>query len=210
MCDEAQLSAEVHFDLSVGEQAMLAQISEPGFWPRQSHEIDEIRAMPFVELKTSGNGSMIRRCSKCEPNTFKPDRAHHCSRLNACILKMDHHCSFANQTIGFRNYKFFMQFMFYAILSCIIFILAMFERFTYTIRPVLDLTFYLHKEAPLFLCYSLMLPILLCLLAFTSFHVFLVLNGMTTIEFREKHGSHNAEIRRRSMIVRHSHCTLYH
>ena len=41
-----------------------------------------------VEART-WTGS-FRTCEKC--NLIKPDRAHHCSVCDACVLKMDHHC----------------------------------------------------------------------------------------------------------------------
>jgi len=59
----------------------------------------------------------LRYCEKCE--CIKPDRAHHCSVCEQCILKMDHHCPWVNNCVGFRNYKFFMLFLCYALLYCI-------------------------------------------------------------------------------------------
>ncbi|XP_066587516.1 palmitoyltransferase ZDHHC2 isoform X2 [Prorops nasuta] len=59
----------------------------------------------------------IRLCDKCQ--LIKPDRAHHCSVCGTCILKMDHHCPWINNCVGFHNYKFFMLFLGYALLYCI-------------------------------------------------------------------------------------------
>ena len=63
----------------------------------------------FVELKN---------CDKClGKETWKPPRAHHCSECNFCVFKMDHHCPWINNCVGHRNMKYFLQFVFYIMLS---------------------------------------------------------------------------------------------
>lgn len=59
-------------------------------------------------LMIKGNGK-FRYCDKCK--VWKPDRCHHCSSCNKCWLKMDHHCPWFAACIGFRNQKFFIQFL---------------------------------------------------------------------------------------------------
>ena len=59
-----------------------------------------------------------RYCEKC--CKIKPDRCHHCSVCNTCVLKMDHHCPWVNNCVGFANYKFFMLFLFYSYSYCIL------------------------------------------------------------------------------------------
>ena len=52
-----------------------------------------------------------RFCNHCQK--FKPERAHHCRQCGTCVLKMDHHCPWVSSCIGFYNYKYFMNMVFY-------------------------------------------------------------------------------------------------
>ncbi|XP_078254120.1 palmitoyltransferase ZDHHC2 [Rhinoraja longicauda] len=70
-----------------------------------------------LPIDTRTLSGAIRYCDRCQ--LVKPDRCHHCSVCDKCILKMDHHCPWVNNCIGFSNYKFFFLFLAYSLLYCV-------------------------------------------------------------------------------------------
>ena len=59
----------------------------------------------------------ISLCKKC--NLRRPPRTHHCSLCERCVLRMDHHCPWMSNCIGFQNHRFFIQFLAYAGVTCL-------------------------------------------------------------------------------------------
>ena len=88
------------------EQAGSSQLSK-------SQKPSVMRVVASVEKKRYGGVRICQWCYKA-----KPDRCHHCSQCNRCILKMDHHCPWVANCIGFYNYKFFLNMLFHCSLTC--------------------------------------------------------------------------------------------
>mmetsp|Transcript_28599 Transcript_28599/g.50854 ORF Transcript_28599/g.50854 Transcript_28599/m.50854 type:complete len:280 (-) Transcript_28599:15-854(-) len=57
-------------------------------------------------------------CRKCQRK--RPARTHHCSVCDRCVMRMDHHCPWVGNCVGFFNHKYFLQFLWYAFIDCVV------------------------------------------------------------------------------------------
>lgn len=130
-----------------------------------------------TEAKRSGDRRHCKWCAK-----YKPDRCHHCRVCRVCILRMDHHCPWIYNCVGFHNHKFFFLLLFY---SCIATQMISWTMLWTVMQSVHNTTPFLTM---FFLLFGETLGIFLAILitAFFSFHIWLMVKSMTTIEFCEK------------------------
>lgn len=60
---------------------------------------------------------VVSICKRCIAP--KPPRAHHCSVCKRCVLRMDHHCPWLNNCVGFYNHRYFFLYMVYMMCGCL-------------------------------------------------------------------------------------------
>jgi hypothetical protein len=94
--------------------------------PEEEEDEDEIEESKRFIVEKSSSGD-IRCCSTCLLK--KPDRTHHCSACGHCVLKMDHHCPWINNCVGFYNFKYFFLFVLYTSLTCWIIVFTMINSY---------------------------------------------------------------------------------
>ncbi|KAG9307328.1 hypothetical protein G9A89_017156 [Geosiphon pyriformis] len=134
-------------------------------------------SIPLGTITVKQNGEK-RFCKKCQ--NFKPDRTHHCRICKRCILKMDHHCPWLNNCIGYQNQKFFYLFILWAtIYSYFLMFATMPPTFQFTgstYEGILDLD---TNWSFLILVGAIFA---LCLSGFAAYHTSLIFSNQTTLE----------------------------
>jgi hypothetical protein len=134
--------------------------------------------MPLYVINERSDRDTIRYCLKCKK--FKPDRTHHCKFCENCILKMDHHCPWVGNCIGFANYKFFLNMVFYALINTIYFNYIFSGVIRYLIIEEKIVTL---KLMAFLILYFFMIMVMLSLGLFYLFHLWITLKNYTTFEF---------------------------
>ncbi|KAB1219045.1 putative protein S-acyltransferase 15 [Morella rubra] len=127
---------------------------EPGHVP--SSYVPDIEETTGSDKEHEKNVAQLRRCDKC--STYKPPRAHHCRVCRRCVLRMDHHCLWINNCVGYWNYKAFFMLVLYA-----------------TIGSIYSTS----------ICGALMIGLSGTLGTLLGWHIYLIIQNMTTIEYYE-------------------------
>ena len=133
-----------------------------------------------VEKKRFGGMRFCRRCDR-----FKPDRTHHCSNCGHCVLKMDHHCPWIANCVGFNNYKYFLLFLIYTV-ALTVYISATLIPLVYSWLKLKSLENFIGAEVHTLVLAVLSNVVGVAVLCLLIFHFYLTLNGYTTIELLEK------------------------
>ncbi|XP_055085878.1 palmitoyltransferase ZDHHC20-B isoform X2 [Periophthalmus magnuspinnatus] len=137
------------------------------------------RVASTLPLYTRTGAGAIRYCDRCQ--VIKPDRCHHCSACDMCVLKMDHHCPWVNNCVGFSNYKFFILFLAYSLVYCLFIAATVLQYFIKFWTNELPDTATHAKFHVLFLFFVAAM-FCISILSLFSYHLWLVGKNRSTIE----------------------------
>uniref|UniRef100_A0A6V7QXB9 S-acyltransferase n=1 Tax=Ananas comosus var. bracteatus TaxID=296719 RepID=A0A6V7QXB9_ANACO len=158
----------------------MAVFTDPGRVPASFVPDVEDPDSPIHEIKRKGGD--LRYCQKC--SHYKPPRAHHCRVCKRCVLRMDHHCIWINNCVGHENYKIFLVFVFYAVIACIYSMVLLLGSASQNLQkdqqPSGD-----SSRTSIIVCGVLLCPLTLALTILLGWHIYLILQNKTTIEYHE-------------------------
>ncbi|KAG2486112.1 hypothetical protein HYH03_015207 [Edaphochlamys debaryana] len=98
---------------------MLTACRDPGVIPRQEPDQEYLSGQKprTKEVYVNNQRVVIRYNDTC--HFYQPPRAHHCSVNDNCIERFDHHCPWVGTTIGLRNYRTFLLFVYTSTVLCL-------------------------------------------------------------------------------------------
>nr|CCA19812.1 palmitoyltransferase putative [Albugo laibachii Nc14] len=136
----------------------------------------------------------FKYCERCDQ--MKVYGMHHCSRCGVCIYLMDHHCPWTANCIGWKNKKFFILFLAYTSMSCM--------TFAFIDTPLAWNAEKDSHESPT-LYYLRFMWFLAGFMGtvlglYWCFHMWLLLNGKTTLDFMAKRSGEFGHLDLRSKI----------
>ncbi|ESN89989.1 hypothetical protein HELRODRAFT_187664 [Helobdella robusta] len=143
-------------------------------------ECKEVVENKGIKLRVQGRTvrGCVRFCEACQ--CIKPDRTHHCSNCQKCVLKMDHHCPWINNCVCYSNYKFFFLFLMYSFLFCL-FIAA--TSCQYFVKFwTMDLSIEGYGKFNILFLFFVSIMFTISLLTLHSYHSYLITVNRTTLE----------------------------
>lgn len=116
-------------------------------------------------------------------------RSYHCNECNTCIRRMDHHCAWLLNCIGYGNYKSFYFFIMY-LWTTALFICWHLRKVVYV--SVMNSYYPKYLTTIGFVVFIACLAIGGLCLYYNIFHTWLILKAFTTTEYYEfYHANHN-------------------
>eukprot|EP00002_Diphylleia_rotans_P038563 TRINITY_DN8795_c0_g1_i1.p1 TRINITY_DN8795_c0_g1~~TRINITY_DN8795_c0_g1_i1.p1 ORF type:complete len:305 (+),score=32.36 TRINITY_DN8795_c0_g1_i1:61-975(+) len=138
------------------------------------NDVRESLRMPQLDPRNGGKFSTF--CKHCL--NLKPPRCHHCHVCGCCVLKMDHHCPWLNNCVGFYNIRYFILFLLYTSISCAWAAIAVVYVYFHQSQRLAAT-----EELNFILLFVLTSAVSIAAFIFLGWNLYLVLTGQTAVEF---------------------------
>jgi hypothetical protein len=163
------------------------------YWTTVRCDAGVVRPGDLARLtnETLSPSARVRVCHKC--NVEKPTRAHHCNTCGKCYHEFDHHCPFVANCVAKANRRFFIQFLFWAVVG-LTWANAVIGARMLSLRNAEEP---LDPSISIVLIISgvILLPVLLALICLLTFQLNLLVTDMTTVELSQYESRREAEKR---------------
>ncbi|KAL4491295.1 hypothetical protein ABPG72_021681 [Tetrahymena utriculariae] len=158
-----------------------AVCTEPGYVPKGNIESNDEQLAGLSDQEKRER----RYCVTCK--LFKPERVHHCSQCQRCVLNMDHHCIWTANCVGLMNRKYFNLVLQWGTISLL---LGAFFGSRYAYRTIEDILYETENERwvwMIFHCFCLLIIVaglsnLIGLMIFMLTHLNYILKNITTLD----------------------------
>jgi len=147
----------------------------PGAPPECQDPVDA----QYVPNVRKGEG-FSRVCKVCRAP--KPPRTHHCHVCKRCVLRMDHHCPWVANCVGFHNHRYFYLFLLYLWLSTLYMSIISWPAFIASSANSSPYSSAMSKMGTLF-AFVISVSVWCAISFMLGWHTYLILSGQTTIEF---------------------------
>jgi len=151
----------------------------PGIPPNiDPEEASQVETLLKSEPNVRRGEGFSRVCKFCKKP--KPPRTHHCHICKQCVLRMDHHCPWVANCVGYQNHKYFVLFLLYLCAGCFyVAVLSFFPFYESTNyrKP------YVGSRTTVLFVFVMTLSVMIAVGMLLAWHLYLVLTAQTTIEF---------------------------
>lgn len=149
----------------------------PQVWLDQMQQDTDV----MENLRKEDSQMWSKFCRKCK--VAKPPRTHHCHICDRCVTRMDHHCPWVNNCVGYNNHRYFVLFLFYLWFATS-YVTGVLGLPMLGFMNIASVEMWREWQSWLTFVVILCASMAVTMTGFLGWHLYLVITNQTTIEFQ--------------------------